>query len=97
VERLRKALTADLIYLQSLQSNLSHTRYTGKSDINEQVDESFEESDDEAGEADPCGEDESLDSTDPDIGLPPEHVPLNLPSSQTTTPNAPYWPTELRL
>jgi hypothetical protein len=82
--------------LQSLQSNLSHTRYTGTDDVEEQVDELFEESGDDAGEADPRGQDELLDATDPDIGLPPERVPLHLPSS-TTTPNHPYRQAELNL
>jgi hypothetical protein len=97
VERLRQVLTRDLLLLQSLQSNLRNTRFIGTEDVDEQVDEWFEQSGDEAGEDDPSGQDELLDAPDAEIGVPPERVSLHLPSSQTTTQNPPYRQAELTL
>lgn len=97
VERLRRILTTDLTHLQSLQSNLSNTRYTETDAVEEPYDELFNHSDDEDGEADPNGQDHSVDASDYDLGLPPERIPLHLPSSHNTTTNHPFRQAELGL
>jgi hypothetical protein len=82
VEQLRRILTTDLIMLQSLHSALNNTGSTARNDV-EDHDKSFEDFDDEDedGAADP---DEIVGGNDPDLDLPPERVPLHLPSSYDT-------------
>jgi hypothetical protein len=89
VERLRRILTTDLIHLQSLQSNLNHTGFR-ETDVAETGDDSFDNSD---GEADPSGQ----DARTPDLGVPPERIPLHLPSSHLTTSHHPFHQAELDL
>ena len=82
VERLRQALTIDLIRLQSLQSNLNHTEST---EPEEPYTESFDMSD-EVEDTEPSGPNQLLEESDPDrLALLPEHRPLHLPSSHYTT------------
>ena len=82
VERLRQVLTADLIRLQSLQSNLNHPGLTLP---DEPYDESFDSLDDEIDGAEPSAPDQLIDITDPNqIALLPECRPLHLPSSHRT-------------
>lgn len=85
VERLRRILTTDLILLQSLHSALTKTASTVRNDIEDPHDESFDDFDDQDGEADPFGKDQVLGGNDPDLELPPERVPLHLPSSHGTS------------
>ena len=95
VERLRQVLTADLIRLQSLQSNLNHPGLTLP---DEPYDESFDSLDDEIDSAEPSAPDQLIDVTDPDqIALLPERRPLHLPSSHNTTQNHPLCQAELTL
>lgn len=85
VERLRRILTTDLILLQSLHSALNKTASTVRNDVEDPHDESFDDFNDQDEEADPFGEDQVLGCNDPDLELPPERVPLHLPSSHGTT------------
>lgn len=78
VERLRRILTTDLIHLQSLHSALNHTEST---DVEDSHGDSFDDFDDEGEESNPSGQDQVLEGSDPNLGLPPERVPLHLPSS----------------
>ena len=96
VERLRDTLTADLIHLQSLQSNLNHAGFKG-TDLEELVDDSFNNSDEEDGQADPSEQDQLLDWSDPDLGPPPERIPLHLPSYHNTSAQHPLRQDELTL
>jgi len=65
VEKLRQALTTDLLSLQSLQSTLSYTAATNPNDTEEQDEESFDNLDDEVTEG--------SNATEPEeIGIPPE-------------------------
>ena len=82
VERMRRILTTDLILLQSLHSALNNT--ASRNDVEDPLDESFEDFGDQDGEADPSGQDQDLEVNDPDLDLPPERVPLHLPSSHAT-------------
>jgi hypothetical protein len=97
IERLRKSLTTDLIHLQSLQSNLNHTGFTATGIVEERYEESFNDSDDEVGETDPSGRDQLVDASEPDPALPPERIPLHLPSSHNTTTHHPFRQAELDL
>ena len=84
VQYLRQALTIDLIRLQLLQSNLNQTDSTGTNDVEQPHAESFNNLDEEVGEA-PSG-DQSPDASYPDhLAVPPERRPLHLPSSQNST------------
>lgn len=95
MERLRQALTTDLIRLQSLQSNLNHTELIEQE---EPLAESFDNLDGDIEEADPSAPDGLLDATDPDqLALLPERRPLHLPSSHNTNPNHPLRQAELAL
>ena len=94
VERLRRTLTADLTLLQSLQSNIKNARLTQTGDIVEIQDEIFEDSDDEVGDDNASGRD---GANDPNQGIPPERIPVHLPSSHTTTANQPFRKAELGL
>ena len=84
VERLRRILTTDLILLQSLHSALNNTPTTVRNNVEDPLDESFEDFGDQDEEDDPSGQDQVLESNDPDLDLPPERVPLHLPSSHGT-------------
>lgn len=95
VERLRRILTTDLIHLQSLHSALNQTEARPRHDT-EDPDESFDNFD-EDGEAYPTGEDQVLEGSDPDLDLPPERVPLHLPSSHVTPTERPFGRAELNL
>jgi hypothetical protein len=97
VERLRRRLTTDLIHLQSLQSTLNHNGFTETAVVEEPHEESFNDSDDDVGEADPSGQHQLDDASDPDLGLPPERVPLHLPSSHNTPTHHPFRQAELDL
>ena len=79
VERLRRILTTDLILLQSLHSALNNTLSTVRNNVEDPLDESFEDFRDQDKEDDPSGQDHVLESNDPDLDLPPERVPLHLP------------------
>jgi hypothetical protein len=95
VERLRQALTTDLIRLQSLQSSLSPTDLPDTDDVNDPHAELFDNLDDEGGEAD---HNQLLDASDPDpTAIAPEFRPLHLPFSQGTTINHPFRQAELTL
>lgn len=99
MERLRQALTTDLLRLQSLQSK--HIDLTEPEYVEEDPDaESFDNLDDEVVEADPGGPDHSLDASDTDSdhsALPPERRPLHLPSSHNTNQNHSFRKAELTL
>ena len=97
VERLRRILTTDLIHLQSLHSALNHTGLTVRNDVEDPHGESLDDFDDEGEEADPDGRDQVFDGSDPDLGLPPEHVPLHLPSSQESPIHHSFCKAELDL
>jgi hypothetical protein len=97
VERLRRTLTSDLIHLQSLESTLNRTGFTETDVVEEPLEESFNDSDDDVGEADPSEQDQVIDATDPDLGLPPERIPIHLPSSHNTTTHHPLRQAELDL
>jgi hypothetical protein len=97
VERLRRKLTTDLIHLQSLQSTLNRTGFTETDVVEEPREESFNDSDDDVGEADPSGQDQVVDASDPDLVLPPERIPIHLPSSHNTTAHHPLRQAELDL
>jgi hypothetical protein len=65
--------------------------------VEEPHDELFDDSDEEVEEADPSDPDQLVDASDPEIVLPPERIPLHLPSSYTTTTNHPFRKAELDL
>ena len=96
VERLRQILTTELIHLQSLQSALHQTASTTVSNaVEDPHEESFNDDD---GEVDPSGEDQLSDERDSELDLPPERMPLNLPSSYNTNATAhPFRQAELGL
>jgi hypothetical protein len=97
VERLRRTLTTDLIHLQSLRSILNQIGFTETDVVDEPHEDSFNDSDDDVGEADSSGQDQVVDG-DPDLGLPPERIPIHLPSSHnTTTTRHPLRQAELNL
>jgi hypothetical protein len=96
VERLRRILTTDLIHLQSLHSALNQTGARPRYNADDQPDESFDNFD-EDGEADPSGQDQVLEGSDPDLDLPPERVPLHLPSSHVSPTQRPFGRAELNL
>ena len=76
VEKLRQALTTDLLSLQSLQSTLSYTAATNPNDTEEQDEESFDNLDDEVTEG--------SNATEPEeIGIPPERRTIPMPSNQS--------------
>jgi hypothetical protein len=86
VERLRRILTTELIHLQSLQSALHQTApTTARNDFEDPHEESFNDDD---TEADPLGEDQIIEGRDSELDLPPERMPLNLPSSHNTNTTA---------
>lgn len=88
VEKLRQALTTDLLSLQSLQSTLSYTAATNPNDTEEQDEESFDNLDDEVTEG--------SNATEPEeIGIPPERRTIPMPSNQSH--NRQYRSTELTL
>ncbi len=96
MEKLRQALTTDLICLQSLQSNLNHTEST-EPEPEDPYAELFNISDDEAEEAEPSGSNQFHEASDPDhLALLPKRRPLHLPSSHSTI-NHPLRQAELDL
>ena len=94
IERLRKSLTTDLIHLQSLQSTLNYTGFNIWSYVFEEL--PHELSDDSGGE-DIEEADCTRDAHDPEDALPPELIPLHLPSSHSSTPHHPLRRAELHL
>jgi len=95
VERLRRILTTDLILLQSLHSALNNA--AARNDVEDPRNASFEEFDDDDGEAESFVAYEVFECTDPDLDLPPERVPLHLPSSHDTPARHKFRPAELDL
>jgi hypothetical protein len=88
VDRLRQILNTDLIHLQSLHSALHPTASaTVRRDV-EELEESFNDEDDEDAEARFSGEDQIIEQWDPELDLPPERIPLHLPSSYDTNTTA---------
>jgi len=75
----------DLIHLQSLHSALHRTASTVRNIVEDPHEKSFNDSDDEDEEADSSGGDQILEGRDPELDLPPERIPLHLPSSHNTT------------
>jgi len=75
----------DLIHLQSLHSALHQTAPTVRNIVEDPHKKSLNDSDDEDEEADPSGGDQILEGRDPELNLPPEHIPLHLSSSHNTT------------
>ena len=92
MERLRRILTTDLVHLQSLHSALHRTTSSVENDLEE---ESFDDSDEDT---DRSGRDQILEGRDPELDLPPERIPLHLPSSHdANTFNHPFRQAELGL
>jgi hypothetical protein len=88
VDRLRRILNTDLIQLQSLHSALYPTASaTVRRDAEDLHEESFNDSDDEDAEAHSF-EDRIIEQWDPELDLPPERIPLHLPSSYNTNTTA---------
>lgn len=98
MERLRQALSSDIIRLQSLQSKLNQPAFREPSDdVPEPLDELFDGSEDEI---DPPRQDQLLHASEPDPSpnLPPERLPLHLPSSYNTpAANHPFRQAELHV
>jgi hypothetical protein len=89
VDRLRRILNTDLIHLQSLHSALHPTASaTAERDAEDLHEESFNDSDDEGAEAQSAEENRIIEQWDPELDLPPEHIPLHLPSSYNTNTTA---------
>lgn len=97
VERLWRILTADLILLQSLQSNLKNAKLTQTGNIEDLQHDLFEHSDDEIVDDNPSTQDPKDVANDPNDALPPERILVHLPSSHTTTTNQPFQKAELAL
>lgn len=79
VEKLRQALTTNLVSLQSLQSTLSYTASINPHDMEVSEEESFDNLDDEVNvpiEESPVAEPD-------DIAIPPERRTISLPSNQS--------------
>ena len=98
VDRLRRILKMDLIHLQSLHSALHPTASaTVRRDAEDPHEESFNDSDDEAAGAH-SEENPIIEQWDPELDLPPERIPLHLPSSYNTNTAAhPFHQAELAL
>ena len=97
MERLRRALTSDLIHLNSLQPNLHHTQSTAMDHEEDPHTESFDDLDDEV-DADSSQPDQLPDAGDPDNpAIPPKRRPLHLPSSHSTPSDHPLYKAELTL
>src|SRR5260370_35331631 len=84
VEWLQRILTTDLILLQSLHSALNNTPSTVRNNVEDPLDESFEDFGDQDEKDNPSGQDQVLERNDPDLDLPSERVPRHLPSSHAT-------------
>ena len=99
MERLRRILDTELKRLQSLHSALHQTASaTVRNVVEDPHEESFNDSDDEDAEADPSGGDQIIEGRDPEQDLPPERIPLHLPSSYNTNTTAhPFRQAELGL
>jgi hypothetical protein len=99
VERLRRILDTDLVHLQSLHSAVHQTASTTVRHVVEDPhEESFSDSDDEDAEAGPSGGEQVIEGRDPELDLPPERIPLHLPSSYNSKMSAhPFRQAELVL
>lgn len=99
MERLRRILDTELHHLQSLRSALHQAAPASVRNVVEDPhEESFNDSDDEGAEADPAGGDQIIEGRDPELDLPPERIPLHLPSSyNTNTATHPFRRAELGL
>jgi hypothetical protein len=64
-----------------MRAHLNHTVFTDRDTVEEPSEESFSDSDDEDRETAPSGGDQQGEESDPDLGIPPERIPLHLPSS----------------
>ena len=84
VEQRWRALTTDLLHLQSLQSRLNHTASAEVFDDQEPSNDLFENSDNDIGEAERAPI-ELFEGNEPEDSLPPEHTLLHLPSCHRTT------------
>lgn len=93
MEKLRQSLTTDLVRLQSL-SVIDHPGFLNSDGLEDSRAESFEDLDDEIGNATPLDSDSTIG--DLDSNCYPEHRPLNLPS-HTSTEDPPYRKVELSL
>jgi len=99
VERLRRILDTELNHLQSLRSALHQAASAAvRNVVDDPHEETFNDSDDEDAEADPSGGDHIIEGRDPELDLPPERIPLHLPSSyDTNTTTHPFRQAELGL
>ena len=96
MERLRRVLDTELIHLQSLHSALHQTTSATVRNVVEDLhEESFNDEDDEDTQADTYG---GIEGRDPELDLPPELIPLHLPSSYNPNTTAvPFRQAELGL
>ena len=97
VERLRRILDTQLIHLQSLHSALHQNTFATGGNVVENTHEA--EFDDSDAEADHSGGSNIIDfGRDPELDLPPERIPLHLPSTYNTNTAAhPFRQAELSL
>ncbi len=78
VEMLQQALTTDLISLRSIQLTFHQTKLLETYNVEDLHTESFDDQGDEVGEVNASGPDETGELNH--IAVPPECIPLHLPS-----------------
>ena len=97
LEILQRALTTDLICLESLISTFNHSEKQQSDEVDPQS-ESFDNLDDDVPESEPSEPDDPISSSDPkDAVVLPEWRPLHLPSSFVQNQHHPFRKAELGL